>query len=99
MFDYPGVGESPLLGNVTLDDISNDADAMLDEIAKVYHIPTDKVDPLGWSLGSVAALKYAFVAPPSNPKRKIKNLVLTRPSLAGTPTAFPAAYAKRFPRA
>jgi len=36
MFDYPGVGNSPLLGNVTFDDISNDVDAMLKQIGQRY---------------------------------------------------------------
>ncbi len=88
MFDYPGVGSSPLLGNVTLDDISNDADAMLNEIGRRYHVPTDKVDPLGWSLGSVAALKYAFVAPNSNPERKIGNLILIATKPGGNTDGF-----------
>jgi hypothetical protein len=88
MFDYPGVGSSPLPGNVTLDDISNDADALLNEIGRRYRIPTDKVDPLGWSLGTVAALKYAFVAPTSNPERKIGNLVLIATKPGGNTDGF-----------
>jgi len=36
MFDYAGVGNSPLLGNVTFDDISNDVDAMLNQIGQRY---------------------------------------------------------------
>jgi len=88
MFDYPGVGNSPLLGNVTYDDISNDVDALLDEIGQRFHIPTDKVDPLGWSLGAVAALKYTFVAPTANPKRKIGNLALIATKPGGNTDGF-----------
>lgn len=76
MFDYPGVGRSQLKGNVTFDDIANDVDAILDDVATRYNISTDKVDPLGWSLGSVGALKYAFLSPMANPLRKIGNVIL-----------------------
>jgi pimeloyl-ACP methyl ester carboxylesterase len=76
LFDYPGVGLSPLRGNVTFDKISNDVDAMLTSLAARYGISTDSVDLVGWSLGTVIALKYAFVAPAANPARSINNLVL-----------------------
>ena len=88
MFDYPGVGRSQLTGNVTFDDISNDVDAMLDEVHRRYHIPTDKVHPMGWSLGTIAALKYAFVAPASNPKRKLGNLILVATKPGGNTDGF-----------
>lgn len=88
MFDYPGVGENPLTGNVTFDDISNDVDAMLNEIGRRYRIPTDRIDPLGWSLGTEGALKYAFVSPTSNPERKIGNLILIASKPGGNTDGF-----------
>jgi pimeloyl-ACP methyl ester carboxylesterase len=88
MFDYPGVGNSPLTGNVTYDDIANDVDAMLDEIGRRYHIPTNKVDLMGWSLGSAEALKYASVAPTANPRRKIGNLLLIATKPGGNTDGF-----------
>lgn len=80
-FDYPGTGLNPLAPTYTADQIANDVDAMLDDVSSEYGISTAVVDPGGWSLGTHLALKYAFVAPVSNPNRTIHNVVLiaTRP--------------------
>lgn len=88
LFDYPGVGRSPLLGDVTADEVANDVDAMLEDIDATYRIPTDKVDAIGWSLGTLLALKFALLSPAARPDRRIGDLVLiaTRPggNLDGT---------------
>jgi pimeloyl-ACP methyl ester carboxylesterase len=88
LFDYPGAGRSPLLGDVTADEVANDVDAMLDDIHATYRIPTGRVDAVGWSLGTLFALKFALLSPAARPDRKIGDLVLiaTRPggNLDGT---------------
>ena len=38
LFDYPGMGRSPLLGDVTADEMANDVDAMLDGIVN-FEVP------------------------------------------------------------
>jgi len=43
---------------------------------------------MGWSLGTVAALKYTFVAPTANPKRKIGNLILIATKPGGNTDGF-----------
>lgn len=81
LFDYPGVGRSPLNGSVTADQVANDVDAMLEDIEAGYRIPTRRVSLVGWSLGTLFALKYALLSPPARPGRAIDDLVLiaTRP--------------------
>lgn len=74
-FDYPGVGRSPAT-TYTRDDVASDVDAMLQEIARRYGISTGRVDPIGWSLGTGNALKYAFLSPVSRPTRTIHDVVL-----------------------
>ncbi len=76
LFDYPGVGESPLNGSVTSDMIANDVDAMLTDASAKFGISTRVVDPIGWSLGTMEAMKYTFLSPAANPARTIHNLVL-----------------------
>lgn len=80
-FDYPGTGLNPATATYTGDQMANDVDAMLDDVASRYGISTAVVDPGGWSLGTNLALKYSFVAPVSNPARTLHNVVLiaTRP--------------------
>ena len=76
LFDYPGVGKGVANGSVTRDAIASDVDAMLQKIGRTYGISTDVVDPVGWSLGTTDALKYAFLSPASRPSRTIHNVVL-----------------------
>ena len=81
LFDYPGVGMGSRKGPLTGDRIANDVDAMLDDIGVRYRIPTNVIDPLGWSLGTHLAEKFALDEPASNPGRSINNIILiaTRP--------------------
>jgi hypothetical protein len=76
LFDYPGVGHSPYASNATHDAVAQDVDTMLQDVTARYRIPTDVVDPLGWSLGTTYALKYAFLSPASRPSRKIHDVFL-----------------------
>jgi hypothetical protein len=80
-FDYPGVGRTPYAANATRDAVANDVDFMLSDIGTKFGIPSDTVDPLGWSLGTTFALKYAFLSPAARPSRKIHNVLL----IAGNP--------------
>lgn len=84
LFDYPGVGETKITGSVTRDMISSDVDAMLNDAATRYQIPTNVVDPVGWSLGTTNALKYAMLSPASNPSRKIHNVILISAGAGGS---------------
>src|SRR5262245_8965358 len=76
VFDYPGVGKSPLTGDISLDRVANDVDAMLDDVTARFNIPTTRVHPLGWSLGTSFATKYAFLSPAARPSRTIGHVVL-----------------------
>lgn len=76
LFDYPGIGKGVANGSVTRDAIASDVDAMLQQIGTAYGISTSVVDPVGWSLGTTDALKYAFLSPASRPSRTIHNVVL-----------------------
>jgi pimeloyl-ACP methyl ester carboxylesterase len=75
-FDYPGVGLTTYRANATYDAIASDVDAMLQQIGAHFGISTSTVDPLGWSLGTTMALKYAFLSPVSRPARTIRNVLL-----------------------
>lgn len=75
LFDYPGVGFTPSV-TYTHDDVAADVDTMLQDISRRYGISTATVDPVGWSLGTTFALKYAFLSPVSRPQRKIRDVVL-----------------------
>jgi hypothetical protein len=75
-FDYPGVGKTAYRPNLTRDAIASDVDAVLQSVGKTLHINTNLVDPLGWSLGTTTALKYAFLSPASRPSRIVHNLLL-----------------------
>jgi len=82
LFDYPGVGTTTLASSeFDADTIANDVDAILNDAGTRFNIPTDKVDPLGWSLGTEVALKYTFLSPATRPERTIRDVVLiaTRP--------------------
>jgi pimeloyl-ACP methyl ester carboxylesterase len=76
LFDYPGVGEGKATGNVTADQIADDVDAMLEDVGGRYGLPTNEVNLVGWSLGTLLALKYAVLSPAARPDRKIHDLVL-----------------------
>jgi pimeloyl-ACP methyl ester carboxylesterase len=76
LFDYPGVGGSPYAANATHDRVARDVDAMLEAVSKGYGISTDTIDPVGWSLGTTYALKYAFLSPAARPSRTIHNVLL-----------------------
>lgn len=90
-FDYPGVGEDPLLGRqVTKDQVANDVDAVLRDAAKKYGISTRVVDPVGWSLGTTDALKFALLSPAARPSREIRNILLIATDPGGYTT--PAGY-------
>ncbi len=81
LFDFPGVGNAPLSPNLTRDGLASDVDAMLNDAATRYQIQTNVVDPVGWSLGTTDAEKYAVLSPASNPSRQIHNVIL----IAGGP--------------
>ncbi|HTU82876.1 MAG TPA: hypothetical protein VMF61_12140 [Candidatus Acidoferrales bacterium] len=76
LFDYPGVGRSPYAENATHDRVAREVDAMLQDVTARYGISTGLVDPVGWSLGTTYALKYAFLSPASRPSRTIHNVLL-----------------------
>ena len=77
LFDYPGVGAS---GNapssVTFDQIAADVGVMLDDVSNWYGIATSRVHLVGWSLGTLAALKFALLSPTARPDRTIGEVVL-----------------------
>jgi pimeloyl-ACP methyl ester carboxylesterase len=75
-FDYPGVGLSPAATGVTHDQIASDVDALLADVGQAHRLPTGNVSIVGWSLGTEAALKYAFLSPASNPSRTIHDVIL-----------------------
>ena len=76
LLDLPGVGKSQLHGNATANQTVEDVDALLDDAGRTYGISTSHVDLVGWSLGTMYALKYALLAPVANPSRTVRNLVL-----------------------
>jgi pimeloyl-ACP methyl ester carboxylesterase len=88
LFDYPGVGKSPLAGSPSLDQISNDVDAMLNDAGSRYGIPTSKIDPIGWSLGSLTAIKFAFLSSAAHPDRIIHSLILIATKPGGNTDGF-----------
>ncbi len=95
LFDYPGVGMTPAVANLTKDHVASDVDNMLNTIAGKAGLDTSVIDPLGWSLGTTMAMKYAFLSPTSDPARTIHNILLVAAgpggSLQGEPNHNPAA--------
>jgi pimeloyl-ACP methyl ester carboxylesterase len=75
-FDYPGVGETPYRANLTRDAVASDIDAVLANAHARLGLDTNRVDPLGWSLGTTMAMKYAFLSPAARPSVAIHNIVL-----------------------
>jgi pimeloyl-ACP methyl ester carboxylesterase len=86
-FDYPGVGRTAYRANATRDAISSDVDAMLQQIHARFGISTNIVDPIGWSLGTSMALKYAFLSPVSRRARTIRNVLLLAAGPGGSTQA------------
>lgn len=84
LFDLPGVGNTPLSQNLTRDSLANDVDAMLNDASTHYKIDTTLVDPVGWSLGTTDAEKYAVLSPASNAARKIHNVILIAGNAGGS---------------
>ncbi len=76
LFDYPSVGEGKATGNITADQIADDVDAMLEDIRIRYGLPTEDVNLVGWSLGTLLAMKYAVLSPAARPDRKLHDVVL-----------------------
>lgn len=84
LFDYPGVGNTPLNGNVTRDMMSSDVDAMLTDASVKYNISTSVIDSVGWSLGTANATKFAVLSSAANPARKIHNVILVAAGTGGS---------------
>ncbi len=76
LFDYPSVGEGKATGNITADQIADDVDAMLEDIGVRYGLPTNDVNLVGWSLGTLLAMKYAVLSPAARPDRTLHDVVL-----------------------
>ncbi len=88
LFDLPGVGKGQLHGSVTGNQKANDVDAILDDAARTYGIPTSRVDLVGWSLGTADELKYVLLAPKATPSRTIRNVVLIATKPGGNTDGF-----------
>jgi pimeloyl-ACP methyl ester carboxylesterase len=89
LFDYAGVGDGNAAIEQTFDSTASDVDALLDDAATRYGISTSDVSPIGWSLGSNASLKFAYLSAASAPQRQIHDVVLiaTRPGGGTDPEA------------
>lgn len=67
-FDYPGVGGTSVLSDsgFTFDAVARDVDALVSYVNDTYAsdlgTTIDVVHPLGWSLGTLGALKFAGLA-------------------------------------
>lgn len=88
LFDYPGIGDSPLNSALTLDRDADNVDAMLEDIARRYQISTTRVNLVGWSLGTLMALKYALLSPAMRPERTIDNVILIAAKPGGNTDGF-----------
>jgi hypothetical protein len=75
-FDYPAVGLSTSSTNYSTAQVANDVDALLADVGNTFGIPTNDVSLIGWSLGTLAALKYATLSPVASPNRIIHNILL-----------------------
>lgn len=84
LFDYPGVGKTPYRADLTRDEIASDVDAVLQNAAATTGIDSRRVDPLGWSLGTTMAMKYAWLSPIARPARAIHNIVLVATGPGGS---------------
>ncbi len=63
-FDYPGIGETTYPGNTsfTFDAMSDDVYHLLANLDASGDFEIGEVDPLGWSLGTASAIKFATLA-------------------------------------
>jgi pimeloyl-ACP methyl ester carboxylesterase len=75
-FDYPAVGLSASSTNYSIAQVSNDVDALLADVGSTFSIPTNDVSIVGWSLGTLNAMKYATLSPVASPGRIIHNILL-----------------------
>jgi pimeloyl-ACP methyl ester carboxylesterase len=62
--DYPGIGGTvnPAKAEFTFDNISNNVYHLLANLTAYQGFSIQSVNPIGWSLGSLAALKFASLA-------------------------------------
>ncbi|PTL79590.1 alpha/beta fold hydrolase [Vitiosangium sp. GDMCC 1.1324] len=88
LFDYPGVGDTRGSGFATFDQVADDVDAMLEDISARYGLSTSRVSLVGWSLGTLAALKYAFLSPAARPEREIHDIILIATKAGGAVDGF-----------
>ena len=88
LFDSPGVGAAHDSGLATFDQLADDVDAMLGDISAQYGLDTSRVSLVGWSLGTLAALKYAFLSPAARPERTLRQLVLIATKAGGAVDGF-----------
>jgi pimeloyl-ACP methyl ester carboxylesterase len=88
LFDYPGVGATGDSGFATFDQIADDVDAMLGDISTRYGLSTSRISLVGWSLGTLAALKYAFLSPSARPERELHEVVLIASKAGGAVDGF-----------
>lgn len=83
-FDYPGIGGTPVASYTAFgfDGFARDVDALLDYVDAELGLgrKIETVHPLGWSLGSLAALRFAGLAAANgygpNDSRRIGNVLL-----------------------
>jgi len=84
LFDYPGVGKTAYSGSLTGDRIVEDVDGLIDEVASLYPaVSGDTVSVVGWSLGTLYALKYALLMPAARTDRTVQDIVLIATKAGG----------------
>jgi pimeloyl-ACP methyl ester carboxylesterase len=75
-FDYPAVGLSTSSTNYSTAQVANDVDYLLTDVGNTFSIPTNDVNLIGWSLGTLNAMKYATLSPVASPNRTIHDVIL-----------------------
>jgi pimeloyl-ACP methyl ester carboxylesterase len=75
-FDYPGVGLTSGTTNYNTAQVADDVDALLSDVGQTFSIPTNDVSLIGWSLGTLTALKFATLSQVASPSRIIHNIIL-----------------------
>lgn len=88
LFDYPGVGDAQASALASFDQVADDVDAMLADLSTHYGLSTSRVSLVGWSLGTLAALKYAFLSPAARPERTVKDIILIATKAGGAVDGF-----------